>query len=105
LLGALAGDDEPVARPWKVSAVERKGFRDSAACADQELHERAIPFFVHGLCRQRGEQAGELIRIDRFGQPLLELWERDAVGEVAVDQAFLRNPAQPRADRDESART
>src|SRR5437016_2923748 len=103
LLRPLTCDHEAVARAWEVGAVEGKRLGDAAAGADEELHERAIALFERRVTRKCRQQSRQLVGVNRLGKSLFELRQRDSVGEVALDQSFARNPAQPRADRDQRA--
>src|SRR5258707_5359003 len=105
LLGSLAGDDQPAAGAREVRAIEGQRFRDAAAGADQELDQGAVPFLARGTRRQGGEQAGQLVRVDGLGQPLLELGQRYAVRQVALGDALASDPAQPGADGHQRAGT
>src|SRR5207247_3848795 len=88
----------PVARGGVVGAVEGERVGDAAAVADQEVDERLVALLERRAGWQRGEQARQLVRIDRLGKALLEFRERDAVGKVPIDEAFACDPAQPGPD-------
>src|SRR6185312_3434036 len=93
LLRPLASDYEPVSTAREIGAVERERFRDAAARADKELDQRPVALLGQGRRREGGEHPRELVRVDRFGQALLELRERDAVREVTLVEALPRQPA------------
>ena len=79
LLGTFSCNDESIARAGEIGAVERESFGDAAAGAHEEVHQRAIALFEQGFAGQRRQKPQQLVRIDWFGEPLLELGQRDAV--------------------------